>query len=144
MYIDASAIVAVLAEEAGASTLLGRIGAAQPPFYVSPLTLYEATVSLAAKLARQTGLPNDAALISRTQAAVAEFVATLGAREILISSDIGRRALEAAKLYGRTGGHPADLNFGDCFAYACAKAYRAPLLYKGDDFAHTDVNDGVG
>ena len=36
-------------------------------------------------------------------------------------------------------GHPARLNMGDCFAYACAKRLDAPLLYKGDDFARTDL-----
>ena len=40
--------------------------------------------------------------------------------------------------FGR-GNHPAGLNFGDCFAYALAKAAGAPLLFKGDDFARTDV-----
>ncbi|MBR0924530.1 type II toxin-antitoxin system VapC family toxin, partial [Bradyrhizobium diazoefficiens] len=41
--------------------------------------------------------------------------------------------------YSRLVDHPAQLNFGDCFAYACAKAYRIPLLYKGNDFAQTDL-----
>jgi ribonuclease VapC len=41
--------------------------------------------------------------------------------------------------YGRGQGHPARLNFGDCMAYAIAKAHGVPLLYKGDDFAHTDI-----
>jgi ribonuclease VapC len=47
-------------------------------------------------------------------------------------------ALGAFERFGRSR-HPADLNFGDCFAYACARAYRAPLLYKGNDFAQTDL-----
>jgi ribonuclease VapC len=50
-------------------------------------------------------------------------------------------ALHALFRFGK-GRHPAKLNFGDCLAYAAAKHYRAPLLYKGDDFALTDVNDG--
>lgn len=40
---------------------------------------------------------------------------------------------------GKRAGHKAKLNFGDCFAYAAAKAYRLPLVYKGDDFAQTDL-----
>ena len=52
---------------------------------------------------------------------------------------LGGGALEAARTYGKAVGHEADLNFGDCFAYACAKGYRAALLYKGDDFAKTDL-----
>ncbi len=141
MYIDASAIVAILAEEKDARALAARIRAAEPPFYVSPLTLYEATVSLAAKLALETGLPNNALLVDRMQRAVSEFIVSLGAKEILISGEIGRKAIEAAKLYGRAVGHAANLNFGDCFVYACAKSHRLRLLYKGDDFSHTDVND---
>jgi ribonuclease VapC len=139
MYLDASAIVAILASEVDGPELLDRIETAGTALYVSPLTLYEATVSLAAKLARETGLKNDAALIGRAQAAVSELIASIGAEEIAISPDIGRVALDAAKLYGKPVGHPAQLNFGDCFAYACAKAYRVPLLYKGKDFSETDL-----
>ena len=47
-------------------------------------------------------------------------------------------ATEAFRLYGK-GQHPAGLNFGDCFSYALAKATGEPLLYKGNDFARTDI-----
>lgn len=47
----------------------------------------------------------------------------------------------AYREYGLGTGHPARLNFGDCFAYALAKATGEPLLFKGDDFGHTDVVD---
>lgn len=47
-------------------------------------------------------------------------------------------ALDAYQHYGK-GRHPAKLNMGDCFAYACAKANDARLLYKGNDFVHTDL-----
>jgi ribonuclease VapC len=50
-----------------------------------------------------------------------------------------RIAREAYRDFGRGSGHPARLNFGDCFAYALAKAIDEPLLFKGDDFTHTDV-----
>jgi ribonuclease VapC len=49
-----------------------------------------------------------------------------------------RIAREAYRRYGK-GNHPAGLNFGDCFAYALAKATGQPLLFKGDDFAQTDI-----
>jgi ribonuclease VapC len=48
-------------------------------------------------------------------------------------------ARKAYRDFGRGSGHPARLNFGDCFAYALAKAKREPLLFKGADFSHTDV-----
>jgi ribonuclease VapC len=51
-----------------------------------------------------------------------------------------RIAREAYRDFGKGSGHPAKLNFGDCFAYALAKARGEPLLYKGDDFVHTDIS----
>lgn len=50
-----------------------------------------------------------------------------------------RIAREAYRDFGKGSGHPAGLNFGDCFAYALATATGEPLLFKGDDFSHTDV-----
>lgn len=50
-----------------------------------------------------------------------------------------RIARQAFYDFGKGSGHSAKLNFGDCFAYALAKAKREPLLFKGDDFPHTDV-----
>jgi ribonuclease VapC len=51
-------------------------------------------------------------------------------------------AIQAFERFGK-GRHPAQLNMGDCFAYTCALAQGAPLLFKGDDFSKTDVNDGA-
>lgn len=48
-------------------------------------------------------------------------------------------AIEAFRRFGKGRGHPARLNLGDCFAYALAKTRDEPLLFKGDDFQHTDV-----
>jgi ribonuclease VapC len=48
-------------------------------------------------------------------------------------------ARQAYRDYGKGSGHPANLNFGDCFSYALARDKREPLLYKGDDFVHTDL-----
>jgi ribonuclease VapC len=50
-----------------------------------------------------------------------------------------RIARDAYRDFGKGSGHPAKLNFGDCFAYALAKIMGEPLLFKGDDFAHTDI-----
>jgi len=51
-----------------------------------------------------------------------------------------RIARDAYRDFGRGSGHPARLNFGDCFAYALAKVTGEPLLYKGDDFSRTDIS----
>jgi ribonuclease VapC len=50
-----------------------------------------------------------------------------------------RLARAAYRAYGRGSGHPARLNFGDCFSYALAKVRDEPLLFKGDDFSRTDL-----
>ncbi|WP_048649226.1 type II toxin-antitoxin system VapC family toxin [Nitratireductor soli] len=61
--------------------------------------------------------------------------------------DFDEPQLTAARMayarYGRGAGHPAALNIGDCFAYALAKTRNLPLLFKGDDFVHTDVEPAL-
>ncbi|MEG3179438.1 type II toxin-antitoxin system VapC family toxin [Sphingomonas sp. LT1P40] len=59
------------------------------------------------------------------------------------NADQARIGAAAYRRYGHGSGHPADLNFGDCFAYALAKSTREPLLFKGDDFIHTDITPAV-
>jgi ribonuclease VapC len=54
-----------------------------------------------------------------------------------------RIARFAYEVYGRLARHPAKLNFGDCMAYAVAKRLNAPLLFKGDDFIHTDIKPAI-
>ncbi len=55
-----------------------------------------------------------------------------------------RVARQAYRDFGKTSGHPAKLNFGDCFSYALAKAKAEPLLFKGGDFSRTDVKSARG
>lgn len=119
--------------------MLARLEASPRPFIVSPPGVFEAVVSLAAKKARDSRQALDAGLITAAQSSVAQFIADIGATEVTITPAIGQAAIEAAKRYGRAVGSPAALNFGDCFAYACAKAHGAALLYKGSDFAQTDL-----
>ncbi len=52
-------------------------------------------------------------------------------------------ARAAYRDYGKNSGHPANLNFGDCFSYALARTKREPILFKGDDFIHTDLRSAV-
>ena len=52
-------------------------------------------------------------------------------------------ARQAYRDYGKGSGHPANLNFGDCFTYALAREKREPVLWKGDDFGHTDLRAAV-
>jgi ribonuclease VapC len=52
-------------------------------------------------------------------------------------------ARQAYRDFGKGSGHPAGLNFGDCFSYALAREKREPILYKGDDFVHTDLRPAL-
>jgi ribonuclease VapC len=77
---------------------------------------------------------------------IAEFEQILLDAEVKVEPftiDQARIARQAYRDYGRGSGHRASLNFGDCFAYALARDKREPLLYKGDDFAHTDLRSAV-
>ncbi len=138
-YLDASVIVAILGREIDRENLLARLEASPRPFVVSPPGVFEAVISLAAKKARDSHKVLDAGLITAAQSSVVQFIADIGATEVTVTPAIGQAAIEAAKRYGRAVGSPAALNFGDCFAYACAKEHGAALLYKGNDFAETDL-----
>ena len=145
MYVDASAIVAILNREPEADALKSAVDANSAKAFVSPLTIFEATISLArAKvLARDKNQKPSRADIDAAYKVVRAFLEANDVNEIPVLADIGRLAIETAAIYGKAVGHPADLNFGDCFVYACAKAYRAPLLFKGDDFTKTDIQSAL-
>ena len=59
-----------------------------------------------------------------------------------MTPDHARAARQAWRRFGK-GNHPAGLNFGDCFAYALAETSNEPLLFKGGDFALTDIEDAL-
>ena len=68
-----------------------------------------------------------------------ELVQEIGLTVEAVTWQQARIAREAYRDFGRGSGHPARLNFGDCFAYALAKDLAEPLLFKGEDFSQTDV-----
>jgi ribonuclease VapC len=70
---------------------------------------------------------------------VDELLAVAGIGIEAVTERDARIAREAYRDFGKSSGHPAGLNFGDCFSYALAKTTGEPLLFKGDDFLHTDV-----
>jgi len=141
MFLDASAIVAILGDEEEAGLMLAKIKAARDGLFYSPVAVYEAVLSLARKRAGpgRNDAPIPPGVIDRSEEFVGRFLQEIGAREITVTTDIGFLAVAASKIYGRAVGHPAKLNMGDCFAYACARSLNAPLLFKGNDFPHTDV-----
>ena len=141
MFIDASVIVAILVPEADAGVYLERLEKHDGPLFISPLVRFEATIALTRAKLRSKKDPRSptAEMLALTRDAIDYLIEDLQIREIPISSTIGVAALDAAMTYGKAVGHPADLNFGDCYASACAKTHRLPLLYKGNDFAKTDL-----
>lgn len=76
---------------------------------------------------------------ARRPGAFDQFVTALSVDVIPFDDEQAEIARAAYRRYGRGSGHAAALNFGDCFSYACSMASGTPLLFKGDDFMHTDV-----
>ena len=76
--------------------------------------------------------------LQAAKAAVSDFFRSIEAEIMPIDAAIGAAAIDAFARYGK-GRHPAALNMGDCFTYACAQSGGLPLLCKGDDFRRTDL-----
>jgi ribonuclease VapC len=127
MFLDASAIIAIIAAEDDAPSLAGRLAQA-PEAQTSALAIFEAV----AGLARITNAP-----VANVMALVETFLAEVGATVAPIDHATASLAVAAFDRYGK-GRHPAALNLGDCFAYACARQLQVPLLCKGNDFPRTD------
>lgn len=114
---------------------------AAKPVYVSPLVRFEAVQGLARAAAENISKNTKATpeMLAHPRGLVEDFATEVAAEDIMISVDIGNRAIEASMTYGKAVGHKTDLNFGGCFAYACAKAHRLSLLYNDNDFSLTDL-----
>lgn len=126
MIIDSSAIVAILTDEPEGPRLTQVLGAATAPV-TSAATLLESHIVMRGRYG-EAGV-----------AKVDRLLDNVGARVIAVDERHARIASDAHRLYGRGSGHPARLNFGDCFSYALAISRDEPLLFTGDDFVHTDV-----
>ncbi len=137
MFIDASAIIAILNREQGYEEIVKCIADQECGRYVSPLVRFEATAALARS--RSGATRPDFHRHELAEQIVETFCDDIEVRNIDITRAIGQRANLAARTYGKMVGHEADLNFGDCFAYACAQACGSRLIYRGDDFARTDM-----
>ena len=129
MFVDASAIVAILTREADADELADALETARSPI-TSAIAVFEATLGVCRKRH---------ASVAEAQEDVSEFLGTAGVRTVSITSKEAEAALDAFSRYGKGRDHPAQLNLGDCFAYAVARTYRTELLFKGEDFTKTDI-----
>jgi ribonuclease VapC len=128
MFIDASALTAILLNEQDARELLARMQNDDRRI-TSPLAVWETVLAVA------RGLRLD---VKASEETVEAFLALARITVAPVPAEARSLAIEAFDRFGK-GRHPAALNFGDCFAYACAKLAGVPLLYKGDDFPQTDI-----
>lgn len=128
-FVDASAIVAILGSEDGWEAIASQLDQDDDRIW-SALSSWESAIALTKRLNQP---------LEETRRAVSEFAEYKNFRLVPIGERESLLAIQAATRYGKGTGHPARLNMGDCFAYACARANHARLLYKGDDFARTDL-----
>lgn len=129
MFIDASAILAILLGEPDAARFSRALENAERLF-TSPLAVFE----IVAAVMRERDCSRREA-----QRAVERALRMANVEVVPIDRETGDLALEAFERYGKGRGNKAQLNMGDCFSYACAKSLGVGLLYKGNDFAATDM-----
>lgn len=122
-------IVASLTGDPDAGQLASRIAGAKTHF-TSGAAILEATVRLSLMLDLDPELVE-----TRVQSLLDEAKISV----ISINGDIAKKAVAAFATYGKGRGHAAQLSLADCLSYACAQAYRVPLLYTGNGFSQTDI-----
>jgi len=128
MFVDASALVAILTSEKDAPDLLRHLDGSTVRV-TSAMAVWEASIAVARALDEP---------VWQAEMEIAGLLTTLEIESVAIPPAAAHGALAAFEQYGK-GRHAARLNFGDCFAYACAKQFGLRLFYKGDDFALTDM-----
>ncbi|MET4782660.1 type II toxin-antitoxin system VapC family toxin [Glaciihabitans sp. UYNi722] len=131
MIIDSSALIAIVRTEPDAATLALAIAAA-PRARISSANYLEASI-----VVDRTGDPVASRQLDELLREGSVTIEPFTAEQATL-------ARQAYRDFGKGSGHPAGLNFGDCCAYALAKDLGEPLLYKGDDFVHTDVQSALG
>lgn len=129
MFVDTSAVVAILSGEEDVALWVERIESAQVRI-TSPLVVLEAAMRLSTKLAI------DPMEVAET---IGLFLEEARIGVVAIDAEDSVLAVRAFSRYGKGRGHKARLNLADCLSYACAKRHGIPLLYKGGDFSHTDL-----
>ena len=122
MILDSSAIAAICLGEPGAEEIQEHLESARD-IKISAATMVEAAVVIDA----------------RRPGAFDTFRRTLNLTVIPVDEEQAEFARAAYQRFGRGSGHPARLDFGDCFVYALARQIDEPVLFTGGDFAHTDV-----
>ncbi len=130
MIIDTSALIAILRAEDDASDMALAIERAQ-------------VRKISAANYLETAVVIDASRDPIASRRFDELVDTAELRIEPVTHDQARIARDAYRDFGKGSGHKASLNFGDCFAYALARSTGEPLLFKGNDFGHTDITPAL-
>jgi ribonuclease VapC len=130
MIVDSSALVAILLNEEDGSALSSVLDGPEVVRMSAASYLESSIVIDKFRDAALSAIFDDMVLDSRI---VIEPV----------TAEQARIARQAYRDYGKGSGHAANLNFGDCFSYALARAKREPILFNGDDFIHTDLRAAV-
>ncbi len=130
MIIDSSAIVAVLKQEPEAPHFKKLLNEAEH-LRISAATFFELSIVI------------DTRKNPAMSMAIDELIKQLGIVIEPVTETQARIARQAYNNFGKGSGHKAGLNYGDCFSYALAKDKREPILFKGDDFRHTDLRPAV-
>ncbi len=129
MVLDSSALVAILSREPDADTFAAAVLAA-PARLVGAPSYLETVMVLVDRLG------------PAARGAVDQLISGMGMEVVPFTPDQARSATEAFLRYGK-GRHPAGLNFGNCCSYALVAESGLPLLFKGDDFSHTDIGSAL-
>jgi ribonuclease VapC len=129
IVIDSSALIAIFRQEEEAVSFARRIIADGQPM-MSAANLVEASIVLRSLKGVSP---------AKAEQWLDDFMVEAGIQIEPVTTDQARFARSAHLRFGKGTGHRAALNYGDCFAYALAKAMDAPLLCKGNDFPLTDI-----
>lgn len=129
MYVDASALVAMITGEPEAERLLRTLDASVSARITAPIAIFEAVAGIARVRACS---------VADAQALARDFLREAEIETVAIGDHHADLAIIAMERFGK-GRHKAALNMGDCFGYAVAKAANAPILFIGDDFSRTDL-----
>lgn len=134
MFVDASAIVAIIAHELGHVRLIEVLEEATSPRTTSGIAILEAVMAL--RRIGAVGVPGAEVIVRR-------FLDEANITVMSVTNLETRAAIAAYARYGKVQGHPAQLNMSDCFAYACASTHDVPLLFAGNDFSQTDIRSAT-
>lgn len=125
MILDSSVVVSIVCREAGYEHLVAKLRALEG-------------IGIGAPTLTETGLVLESRFQLDGRSLLERFLLDFNIVVIPFGEAHWREAIDAYRRFGR-GRHPAALNFGDCLSYATAKLARQPLLFVGDDFSRTDL-----